>query len=1002
VEAARLKERKLVTALFCDLVGSTALGESLDPELHQRIQAGYFERMEAVIAEFGGTVEKFLGDAVVAVFGVPKVHEDDSLRAVLCAFAMQEALRGLNDTLRPRLGLELSIRIGVATGEAIEAGHGALATGDVMNAAARLQQSAEPGEIVVGPDAAAMTERAIVYDEERPVEAKGKAEPIRARLALRRRPSEERPRADYVGREQELERLAAALETAIATGQPQIVAVLGEPGIGKSRLAAEFSARASGRATVLAGACTQYGSGTTWRPIAQIVSADAGLGEADDEAVQLAKLHGRLAQRHADEELPLVEAQLAGVIGVRRTSAAASSEILWALRRYVEALAQARPTVLVLDDLHWASPQLVEVIDELAATLAGAPLLLILQGRPEMREKLAATLADERTGTVRLDALSGAEMHRLASALGTEVDEHVVERAEGNPLFLEELTSMLGDLSGRSIPFSVRALVASRLDLLSEDAKWAAQAAAVVGAVFWDRAVSTLLGEPDWLGSALRMLRSRGLIAEDGASPFPGVRRFRFHHALIAEVAYESVAKSDRVVLHRSAAGWLGDRVEERRELVADVAHHLAEALRYESELSPLEEPDAELTEAAVRALLAAAEWALLNAGATDAVALAGRAVEAAEPIPELQAVARGRHAAALVRAGRLDEAVAVAAAVSESAVPEASAFAALALAEAARDQGRNDEIEVHAERAIARASEAGLPLVEAEALYIRFWGHFWAGDIAGAERAGLRAVELAAANGDLGLAARPLAFVGVSAMWRGEVEHGEQRTLEALRMAQQAASPSAIAAAHTAVGHVRRMQGRLEESIEHGRQRVALARQIGEQFHVASGLTLSVAEPLFDEGRLEEAWAALEEALAVATDLGSASLEGPVRVRRARILIAWNRYDEAEAELAAMQPGKGTGADDHAAARAELLAAQGRGAEAEALWREVLGRLPEGQILDRVELAIPFADYLVRSGSSEAAGLLSELRAQVDGTGAALLERRLTELEAQLVHSST
>lgn len=1002
MEGDALLERKLVTALFCDLVESTALGEALDPEILQRIQAGYFERMESVVSEFGGSVEKFAGDAVVAVFGVPKVHEDDALRAVLCAMAMQEAVRGFNDTLRPRLGVELAVRIGVATGEAIAASReSALATGDVMNTAARLEQAAEPEEILVGRETMLLTRKSMVYGESRSIRAKGKTLPVEAWPAVGEERFELRARAEFVGREPELERFAACLETAIREHEPQVVALLGEPGIGKSRLASEFAARASGRAEVLAGACLQYGGGTTWRPISQILQAEAGILESDDGETALRKLRDKLDLRHSAEEASLLEAQLAALVGARRTSSASASEVVWGLRRYIEALASERPTVLVLDDLHWAGPQLVELVDELVATLSGVPLVLILQGRPEMREKLAATLAEERALTLRLGALNEQEARALASALGGAVDETIVARAEGNPLFLEELTSMAREERsvGAALPYSVRALIAARLDLLPDEAKAAAQAAAVVGGHFWDRAVASMLEDPAWLGSALRMLRSRGLITEEAASSFPGMRQFRFHHALIGEVAYESVAKADRARLHRRAAAWLDPRAEERRDLLVGVAHHYERAFSFETELAPLGNADLKLMAATVRSLLAAAEWATLNAAVTEAIRLASRAAEIAVPSPELVAVARGRLAVCLVRAGRVEEAVEVAEEVGEvRARPEAAAFASLALAEAARDQGRNEAIAAHAESAIQWARTAGQPLVEAEALYILFWSRFWEGQILEAEEAGLLSAELAAQHGDLGLAARPLAFAGVSSMWRGEVALGEERTLRALEMAQQAATPSAIAAAHTAVGHIRRVQDRLEESIEHGRERVKLASEIGERFHVASGLTLSVAEPLIDLGRLDEAWEALEEALALALELGSSSLEGPARVRRARLLTIWGRFEEAEAELEAMQPGKGTGADDHAAARAELLAARGLDVEAEKLWREVLARLPALQTLDRAELALPFAAFLVRRDRlADARRMLDELHELVDGTGAALLQRQLLALDDEL-----
>lgn len=292
-------ERKLVTVLFCDLVGSTGLGELLDVEALGSVQAAYFDRVRSVVEQFGGTVEKFAGDAVVAVFGVPTQHEDDAERAVRCALALREALVGLTDTLRPRFGVELELRVGVATGDAVVGASDALATGDVMNTAARLEQAAEPGQVLVGRDTMRLTSDAVDYGHELQVEARGKREPVSAWPALKGTSRRTRARSPLVGRTAELELLAGALERAIRDCEPQAVVVLGEPGIGKSRLAEEFAARAHGRAGVFRGACLHYGEGTVWLPLAGVVRQEAGIGDADGDESARAKLHRALAPRHS-------------------------------------------------------------------------------------------------------------------------------------------------------------------------------------------------------------------------------------------------------------------------------------------------------------------------------------------------------------------------------------------------------------------------------------------------------------------------------------------------------------------------------------------------------------------------------------------------------------------------------------------------------------------------------------------------------------------------------
>jgi class 3 adenylate cyclase len=333
-------ERKPVTVLFCDLAGSTALGEHLDPELLQTIQAAYFDRVRAVVERFGGTVEKFIGDAVCAVFGVPRVHEDDAERAVRCAFAVRDALAELSDELRPRLGVELTVRIGVEAGEVVVGGE-ALATGDVMSTTARLEQAAQPGEILVGGSARLLTRRAVVYEGPRLIEAKGKAEGVEAWLAVTIEPEPRWRQARLIGRERELATLAGAFERAVHDTQPEVVVVLGEPGIGKSRLAEEFASRVARRAVVLRGACFPYRHASALLPLAQVVRSEFG-GSPE-------KLAAGIRRRHEGHEGALLQAQLSALTGASGTMPSAT-ELVWGLRRYLEALASERPAVVVLDD----------------------------------------------------------------------------------------------------------------------------------------------------------------------------------------------------------------------------------------------------------------------------------------------------------------------------------------------------------------------------------------------------------------------------------------------------------------------------------------------------------------------------------------------------------------------------------------------------------------------------------------------------------------------------
>ena len=614
-------ERKLVSVLFCDLVGSTALGDQLDPEAFQAVLGAYFDRMRRLCESFGGLVEKFIGDAVVAVFGMPNVHEDDAERAVRCALGMRDALAGLNDTLRPRFGVELSTRIAINTGVAM-ASPEALATGDVLNTASRLQHAADPGEILVARDTMMLTRDAIEYGDPRSVTVEGKTEPMSGWPALRTASKRARPRAAFIGRGHELETLTAAVERSIRESSPQIVVVLGEPGIGKTRLVDEFAARTTGRAAVYRGTCVPYGQASAWTPIVEVVRSEAQILELDAPDIALRKLRKRLESRHDEAEASVLEGQIGPLLGALRRTAPSGPEMVWALRRYLESLAREGPLVLVLDNLQWSAQTLVETVLELADTIASVPLVVLCVGRPELRERIAGLLGQDRTTVVLLDALDDDQSRTLVENLRSQAgglweagSEHVIAtRGQGNPLFLEEIAAMTTEEGGATgIPHSIHALISARLDLLPPEAKRAAQCASVIGDSFWDGAVWALAsahGDDEGIGTALRMLRTRGFVEEEPASAFLGTRQFRFHHALLREVAYSSVSKRDRYRLHRAAAEWLDLRGGDRPEFFPPIAHHFDRALELGAEASPLQPPDDSLVDAALAAFVRAGHQA--------------------------------------------------------------------------------------------------------------------------------------------------------------------------------------------------------------------------------------------------------------------------------------------------------------------------------------------------------------------------------------------------------
>jgi class 3 adenylate cyclase/tetratricopeptide (TPR) repeat protein len=639
VGAGGAAERKLVTVLFCDLVGSTALGNQLDPEAFQAVLGAYFDRMRKLCESFGGIVEKFIGDAVVAVFGMPSVHEDDAERAVRCALAMRDALAGLNDTLRPRFGVELSTRIGINTGVAVASAE-ALATGDVLNTASKLEEAAAPGEIFVGRDTMMLTRDAVEYEDARPVTVEGKTEPMSGWPAIRPASRRTRPRATFVGRGQELETLTAAVERAIKDASPQIVVVLGEPGIGKTRLIDEFAARTTGRAAVYRGTCVPYGQASAWTPIVEVVRAEAQILELDPPDIALRKLRKRLEARHDPAEASLLEAQLGPLLGALRRTAPSGPEMVWALRRYFESLAREGPLVLVLDNLQWAAQTLVETGLELSDTISPVPLVVLCVGRPELRERIAQLLGQDRTTVVLLDALDDAQSrtlvenlrHQLTGPWESGLEKVIATRGQGNPLFLEEIAAMAAEEGGAGgIPHSIHALISARLDLLPSEAKRAAQCAAAVGDTFWDGTVWALAsetGEDESIATALRILRTRGFVEEVQSSAFLGTRQFRFHHTLLREVAYSSVSKRDRYRLHRAAAEWLEGRAGDRPEFFPAIAHHFDRALELGVEASPLSPPDDSLVEAALAAFVRAGHQAASQVAHEEAAHWYDRAIK--------------------------------------------------------------------------------------------------------------------------------------------------------------------------------------------------------------------------------------------------------------------------------------------------------------------------------------------------------------------------------------
>jgi class 3 adenylate cyclase/tetratricopeptide (TPR) repeat protein len=623
--------RKLVTLLFCDLAGSTEMATALDVESLRRIMGLYYEEMRAAIERHGGAVEKFIGDAVMAVFGVPHVHEDDALRAARAAMDMGAAISRLNEDLQRDHGLSLTTRIGINTGEVVAGdliANESFVTGTAVNLAARLEQAARPNEVLLGEDTYRLIRDAVTAQEVDPFQPKGFDGPIRAHRLLAVTPGvlghARRFDSPIVDRQPEQALLRQAFDRVESGRRCQLFTILGGPGIGKSRLVEEFLAYTGERAASLRGRCLPYGEGITFWPVLQVVEQAAGLTNADDRATAERKIASLLQ----DVDRGALVAQRVGqAVGLSRGVPAPEAEgasaggtpspdeTLWAIRRFLEALSGPRPLVLVFDDIHWAEPTFLELIEHVADRSRDAPIMLLSLARPELLDaspnwgggKLNAT-------TMLLDPLRTEDAEALLrnllgqADLAPELRSRILEMAGGYPLFVEEIVAGLieggliarsgdrwhatGDVSMLSLPATISGLLAARLDRLADGERSVIERAALVGTDFYALEVKALTKQQDRdaVPSHLMALARKELI-RPAPSQRPGEDAFTFRHGLIRDAAYDGMAKSRRANLHERYAEWLesdaGRRLEEDTEIVA---YHLDRARGYLLELGSASE----------------------------------------------------------------------------------------------------------------------------------------------------------------------------------------------------------------------------------------------------------------------------------------------------------------------------------------------------------------------------------------------------------------------------
>jgi class 3 adenylate cyclase/tetratricopeptide (TPR) repeat protein len=955
------EQRKTVTVVFCDVAGSTALGESTDPEALRALLARYFERMKEIVERHGGTVEKFIGDAIMAAFGVPVLHEDDALRATRAAVEMRRAL--------PELGVQA--RIGVNTGEVVTGTQERLATGDAVNVGSRLEQAAPSGEILLGEATYALVRDAVEVEAVEPLELKGKADAVPAfRLLglLEDAPAfARRLDAPMVGREGELAKLRAALEQAIAERACRIVTVIGSPGIGKSRVAREFVAGLA-HADALWGRCLPYGEGITYWPLVEIFRA-AG----------------------AEEELGAA------------LSAGAPEEIFWSVRKSLERRARERPLVCVLDDLHWAEPTLLDLVENLSDWSRDAPILLLCLARPEL---LAERPAWGGAESLALEPLADRHADELIESLfGSPLDggihARVREAAAGNPLFVEQLVAMLAEGGDPDhVPPTIRALLSARVDGLPGDESEVLGHASVIGIEFDWEALAAL--DPDGRrppGAVLSALVRKEFIRlhetkEDS---------FLFRHVLIRDAAYERMPKRRRAELHARFADHLAgiDELPERDELAG---YHLEQAHAYRAELGPLDADGRELAARAAQLLGSAGlrAFRLNDIGAT--VGLLGRAcallpegdAERLKLLPDL--------GAALGEAGRFDE--------SESALTEAVRAADRAVAGNAKVERQLVRLQIESaewtEEAEAVVREL-LPVFEEleddEAL-ARFWRlsgmiglmRSRYADLAAATE---RALEHARRAGDEREAGLSLFWIPQAAVWGPTPARDGIRRCEFL-LVEAAGSTSAEAGVRNGLSMLYAMVGRAEEARAAWRESCETYRELG--LEVMAGVAAMHAGPVeLYLGGPAAAERGLRQAMDTLERLGERGYRSTAAVWLAQALNEQARY--AEAAEATRLSEELAPVDDTPSQvgwrgeRARALARQGKVEEAERLARESVALSePTDTLVDIGESAFALAEVLWLAGrNDEAAEAAGEALEAWEAKGIVGYVERAHALQAQL-----
>ena len=1025
--APAAEERKVVTVFFSDLKGSTNLGELLDAESLRAVMTRYFDSMTEVLIRHGATIEKFIGDAIMAVFGLPKLHEDDALRAVRAANETRAALATLNEDLQRRFGVQLTNRTGVNTGEVVAGdptGGQRLVTGDVVNVAARLEQAAPENEVLIGDLTYRLVRDAVTVEAVEPLELKGKAERVPAFRLLDVSDSvtgyQRRQDAPYVGREHELALLHDIYKSAIAEGGCRMATVIADAGVGKSRLIQEFTHPMQAGATVVHGRCLPYGEGITFWPLVEAAREAARIEPDDTPGAAIAKL-GELT---GDAE---VTDRVAAAIGLS-SEAFPVEEIFWAARRFLEGLARERPVVVVIDDIHWAEATFLDLIQNLLDTVEGASVLLLCTARHDLLEIHPDWATDAKSQRIVLQPLNDSDAGRVVQGLLGEAgiagpaQERIVLAAEGNPLFVEQMLSMLidsgalhltegrweasKDLAELQVPPTIQALLSARLDLLGRDERAVIEPASVIGVSFARAAVAELSPEPIRPGvpGYLDSMTRKQLIRPSRATT-PEDVGYRFGHILIRDAAYGGLLKRARATLHERFVDW-ADEINRRQgreqEYEEILGYHLEQAYRYLAELGTVDEHAQSLGERASVKLASVGRRAFARGDTHAAVNLL-------------------RRAAGTLPAGQLPHL---------RLLPD--------LGEALMETGEFDEAELVLNTAMAGAEAIGDTSLAAEAHLVRllveqysFEGEDWSARVTAAVEAATPIFERDGYHPGLALAARLQVGLHGTANRYGQAAAASEQVINHARAAGDArlerrgAVGYALSALYgpTPVGEAierseqlvsevsgdRRTEGKLCRTLavlyamrgDFDKARAtyvhaeALLKELGG--YVAASGSLESAQIEILAGDLDAAESALRNDYQALEAMGERYLLSSVAGLLARVLYEQGRYDEAE-ELTLKVEELSSAEDIDAQAlwrgvRAKILAQRGEKAEALRLAEEMLALRRQAEAPDlEAEALADLAEVQRLSGDEEWQATLAQAVAGYNGKGDLASVRRITE----------